>query len=843
MLPLTPFIGREQEAAAIQDLLAQQSCRLLTLVGPGGTGKTRLAWQVAQQQKGVLADGTALVLLQPLRSTDFFLPALAEELGLSLAGQETPLAQIGRFLQDKEMLVILDNFEHLLEASEQLLALLPIAAHIKFLVTSREALNLQEEWVYPLTGLAFPAAIGDETAAQSYDAVQLFSERASRANPNFSATDEAEAIIRICQLVDGMPLALELAAAWRRSLDCPAIAAEIERDLEFLTTRLRNVPVRHRSIQAIFDQTWGQLTLEEQAAFKQLSVLQGGFERKAAKAVAGASLATLSLLVDKSLLRVADNGRYQIHELLRQYAAEHLAQNESEAARCQTAHASYYLDFLYQLRDDIRGHRQLEALQAIKNELTNVRVAWLQAVERVNASALEKACDTLGYFYQYTGNYVEGLQLMSQATAVLRAQPSTNEITLALLRTLLYEGYFYLRFGRLSETEASMALSQQLYQRLEIPPLPPCLSDPHTLLGFVALTRGNYEKAAALAQAARQTAVSPPHPVNEHYACYVLAEAYIGQGAYEKAQQAAQEGYLLAQETGDQWFSAYILNDLGQIAVALDNLPIAKQHFQRSYEIRQAFNDPEGMALASNRLGNIALQTQALSEAAARFETSHAIYRRINDAGGLAAASRGLGQVAMAQEDYAVAQAHWHEALELGLAINFRPLLCGLLVDVAVLQWQAGWRKRPLILLNVAAQHPAADHETKSRATHQLGLYQLGVPRDQFMAAQREAETAELKQICQEVLGPLQLPLEPIKKETAVSSAKPTTQPLLDPLTPRELDVLKLLVNGRSNPEIAAELILSVGTIKFYTNKIFSKLAVRNRVEAVTRAQELNLLQ
>ena len=843
MLPLTPFIGREQEAADIQALLAQQSCRLLTLVGPGGTGKTRLAWQVAKQQEELFADGTAVIPLQPLRSNDFFLPALAEGLGLSLAGQEAPLTQIGRFLQEKELLIVLDNFEHLLEASEHLLALLPIATHVKFIVTSREALNLQEEWVYPLTGLTFPAAMGDETAVQSYDAVQLFNERASRANPNFSTVAEADAIIRICQLVDGMPLAIELAAAWRRSLDCQTIAAEIERDLEFLTTRFRNVPARHRSIQAIFDQTWAQLTVAEQAVFKRLSVFQGEFARKAAQAVAGASLATLSLLVDKSLLRVADNGRYQIHELLRQYAAEHLAQNEAEAVQCQTDHAIYYLEFLYHLRGNIRGHRQLEVIQAIKNELTNVRVAWLQAVAQADAPALEKACDTLGYFYQYTGNYVEGLQLTSQATAVLQAQPSSDEVSIALLRTLLYDGYFYLRFGRLAETEASMALSQELYHQLDIPPLPPCLSDPQTLLGFVALTRGNYKKAVALAQAARQTAVSPPHPVNDHYACYVLAEAFIGQGEYEQAQQAAQEGYALSQETGDQWFSAYLLNDLGQIALALDDLATAKQHFQMSYEIRQAFNDPEGMALASNRLGNIALQTQALAEATQRFETSYAIYRRINDAGGLAAAGRGLGQVAIAQDDYASAQAHWHEALKLSVAINFRPLLCALLVDVALLWWQVGRRKRPLTLLNIAARHPAADHETKSRATHQLDLYHLGVPRDQFATAQQEAEIADLKQICQDVLAALKLPLEPMEAETAVSPTKPTAQPLLDPLTPRELDVLKLLANGRSNPEIAEELILSVGTIKFYTNKIFSKLAVRNRVEAVTRAQELDLLQ
>jgi predicted ATPase len=308
------LIGRAKEFDGIQQLLAQPDCRLVTLIGPGGIGKTRLALKLAAANHDRFSRGSVIVYLQPLRSSEFFVPAVADALGFSLSGQEPPLDQLGQYLSGRETLIVLDNFEHLLNAADLLSSLLPITPNVKYLVTSREALNLQEEWLYPINGLSFPDdedGVGSvDQVEHHYDAVKLFAERAQRVYAEFSLDKEAEAVNRICRMVGGMPLALELAAAWRKTLSCKEIADEIQASLDFLTTRLRNISERHHSIQTVFDQTWQRLNKREQAVFKRLSVFRGGFQRDAVADVTGASLVILSTLVDKSLLRLDVDGRY-----------------------------------------------------------------------------------------------------------------------------------------------------------------------------------------------------------------------------------------------------------------------------------------------------------------------------------------------------------------------------------------------------------------------------------------------------------------------------------------------------------------------------------------------------
>lgn len=580
MLDHTSFIGREKEYSDIQQLLTQPDCHLLTLVGPGGIGKTRLALHLGTLLRDKFARGTFVVYLQPLRSAEFFVSAVADALGISLIGQEPPLVQLAHYLNDKEALIILDNFEHLLDAAKQLTILSSSTPHIKYLITSREALNLQEEWLYAVPGLAFPTDLDPDRLGQNDDAVQLFNDRAQRVYPDFAPDKEVEAVIQICQLVEGLPLALELAAAWRKTLACQAIADEIQGGLAFLTTRHRNVLARHHSMQTVFDQTWQRLNEQEQAVFKRLSVFRGGFLREAVAAVTGASLPILSTLVDKSLLRLDGNGRYQIHELLRQYAAEQLSKNVDDDQQTHAAHAHFYIELLHQRSGDVVGGRQREALLEIRADLDNIRVAWLWAVAQGDADALQKGSESLGLYYQFLGGYQEGVTLFSQATEVLLAQPPSEAADLALLGTRMYEAWYHLRFGRQEGTEACMAHSQAIYRRLNIPPLPGYLTDPNAPLSFVALTRGDYKTAVHLAEQVRDVAEAKKHPINRQFAYHLLSEAHVGLGAYETAQQFAQQAYAQSLMTGDRWFRAYILNNMGQIAVALGDNRMGQKPFQ-----------------------------------------------------------------------------------------------------------------------------------------------------------------------------------------------------------------------------------------------------------------------
>jgi len=842
-LPLqpTPFIGRSEEIADIVQMLANPTCRLLTLIGLGGIGKTCLALQIAKKLDS-FRHGIHFVPLQHVHSTDFLASAIADALNISLSGHEKLEMQLLNILRNKEMLLLLDNFEHLLDGVELISDILREATAVKLLITSREVLNLQEEWLYPVQGLPVPTS-DQHDDLETFPAAQLFIERAQRGRRDFSPANERAAISRICQLVGGMPLALELAASWITSLHCEAIADQIQRNIDFLATRSRNVPERHRSMHAAFDQSWQHLSPRTRLVFQKLSVFKGGFLFHAAEQVTGVSLLTLSMLVDKSLLRREVNGRYQIHELLRQYAAEQLEKNDSDVQQTQSDHANYYIQFLHQRSDDIAGGRQREALLEIKEELDNIRLAWLWAIAHIDADALQKGSQSLGLYYQYQGRYLEGLTLFSQVVNVLQGQIWSEATDLALLRTLMYKGWYHLRFGHLEATEACMGQSLTIYRRLNIPPLPGYLSDPNAPLGFVALTRGDYVMAVQYAEKVRQVAEAEQHIINREMSYHLLAEANLGLGAYETAQKFAQQAYAQAIMSGDRWFMAYILNNMGQIAVALGDYKMGKTHFQSSYEIREQFADPE-MALSLINLGNLALKEQDFVQAEELYQRSHTIYQDINDKGGLAAAKQGLGIISCEQGDYVLAQDYFGQALRLAIEIDYRPVSFGLLLNIAQLLWQIGQRERPITLLAFTAHHPATDHETRTKAKTRLTLvYRKMVTEPLFETAVDQGEASDLEILTADLFHQLSLPPTQIsaKAPSPAGSTKPA-QALVEPLTPRELEVLNLLCAGLTNQEIADELVLAVGTIKFYTSQIYGKLGVRNRITAVARARELNLL-
>jgi len=326
----TPFLGRAQELAALEALLAQPDRRLVTILGPGGMGKTRLALETGQRLLDQFWDGVWFLALDAV-DADSFSPALnpllvglAKTLGLTLHGGSPPEAQVLAYLQERQLLLIFDNLEHLVDSSEVISRLLSGTQRIKALVTSRKRLNLQEEWLFSLSGLALAPDPGGPAQPQAGipEAMQLFQQVAQRVQPTFDLNVSFNAVEQICRLVEGMPLGIELAASWARHLSPTAIVQEVENDIDFLATNVRNLPARHRSLRAVFDHSWRLLSALEQAVLPQLAVFRGGFRRTEAQAIAGASLVTLATLVDKSLLSVSASSRYGLHERLRQYLLE-----------------------------------------------------------------------------------------------------------------------------------------------------------------------------------------------------------------------------------------------------------------------------------------------------------------------------------------------------------------------------------------------------------------------------------------------------------------------------------------------------------------------------------------
>ena len=334
--------------------------------------------------------------------------------------------------------------------ADLLTAILTAAPQVKLLVTSQEALHLEQEWRYPLDGLPLHTD-GDTDAAAQSGAARLFVERARRVFPAFDFAAERDAVERICQLVEGIPLAIELAAAWTRMLSCTVIADEIVRNLAFLTSDMRNVPERHRSMQAVFDRSWELLSQEERQVFARLSVFRGGFQRHAAEQVAGATLPILAALADKSLLRWEPGDRYRMHELLRQYAAERLEQSPGEAADAYARHCTAYADFLDQRAEDINGRRQRQALAEIASELENVRAAWQYALHHRRIPELQRAAYPFYLFHDFRSRYREGADLFEQATQqldkLLGSRSPTIEVGPTLAELLVCLGWLSIRLG------------------------------------------------------------------------------------------------------------------------------------------------------------------------------------------------------------------------------------------------------------------------------------------------------------------------------------------------------------------------------------------------------------
>jgi predicted ATPase len=396
----TSLVGRHDELTEIARLLAQPACRLLTLVGPGGIGKTRLALEVTRLHHDDFPDGACFVPLQPLNSREFIVSAMAASLQLPFSPNGDWLEQLLEYLREKSLLLVADNFEHLLDAVHLLSDILIHAPLVKILTTSRERLNLIEEWVYEVGGLSFPTSESG-TDIETYGAVQLFVQNARRVHNSFVLTHARKtAVSRICRLVGGMPLGIELSSAWVRVLPCEVIADEIQRSLDILETPARNILPRHRNMRAAFEPTWDRLSEEEQCVFKKLSVFRGGFTREAAEFVTGASLRILSTLVDKSLLRISENGRYHIHELLRQYGEEQLDASPQLREYILDLHCDYYMAFLGQRELEIVFlGQQPEAIEKITLELDNVRIAWRRAVEQGCIEEIAQAAEGLWGFY------------------------------------------------------------------------------------------------------------------------------------------------------------------------------------------------------------------------------------------------------------------------------------------------------------------------------------------------------------------------------------------------------------------------------------------------------------
>jgi DNA-binding SARP family transcriptional activator/predicted ATPase len=457
-----PFVGRGAELDHIAARLADPDCRLLTVVGLGGMGKSALAlaaaWRAAAPaptgEEHPFADGVYLAPLAGLRppppdepgapaaTASLLAGAIGRALGLAFQGPGDPTRQLAAFLRPRKLLLVLDNLEHLLAGVGLLGDLLRQAPRLTLLTTSRERLQLQDEWTLELRGLPTPMGPDDLEAAE---AGRLFLQAAGRAQAGIGLeAAERAAAARICQLTDGLPLALVLAASWRRALTCAEIAAELESGLDLLTATARDAPARQRSVRVVLGAAWARLADDERPVARRLAAFRGSFDRAAARAVAGATPRHLLALRDRELVEHDGRGRYRLHELVRQYAAERLGEHTEEADETRARHAAHYAAVVAQQATALYQTRQ--AREVIGAELDDIRAAWEWAMLRVRGDLLERMREGLAAWSEQAGLLPEWEAAFGAAAARLRAASAAATPDSALQTQL---GWLLATHGRL----------------------------------------------------------------------------------------------------------------------------------------------------------------------------------------------------------------------------------------------------------------------------------------------------------------------------------------------------------------------------------------------------------
>jgi predicted ATPase/transcriptional regulator with XRE-family HTH domain len=757
----SPLIGRGREVEHLSQLLRDPQCRLLTFVGPGGIGKTRLAVEAASPTQDFFADGVYFVPLAPVGSPHAVIATIANAIHFAFYGPIDPKVQLLNYLREKQMLLIIDNVEHLLvgEPHEETVVRLSIeilrqAAQVKLLATSRESLGLQDEWVFEVQGLPVPESSYAEGSAEN-TSVELFLQRARRAHVRFNATlENYPAIVRICQLVDGNPLGIELAAAWVRTLACDEIAQELEQGLDFLTVSARDIPARHRSMRAVFDHSWKLLTEEEQKVLMQLSAFRSGFSREAAEQVAEAMLSALSTLVTKSLIRRSGAGRYDLHELIRQYAEAKQVEHPGELEAAKKRHSTYYADIVQRMHNDLSSARQIDALSKMSTEMNNIRAAWQYAVNNELITAIHNFIRGLWLFYEIRGWFKEGEvtfrwaleNVKSWPVPIYNAQPE-----IAVLREYLraHYGWFCMRLGQWGDAGRLIQESASQLRGFEARAE---LADVLHFAGTTLWGIGKYAEARRVLEEKTSLDQQLGNRWGLEMARGQLGLVFQACGDYHQARDLMRSSSKYYQECGDRRMLAVSLFFRAGVEVNLEELNAARELLEESLALSTFVGDRWIMSMSRFQLALVA-QAQGGHEQAVRwFNRTLEFCQEMGEHWSKIRALNGLGCSRLALGDDDGAGQAFGEALAAAVEAEIWPDVLEALAGFASLQAKQGNMEHALELLLMILNHPASLQETKTRASNLRADLEAQLTSIQIETIQAHAGEKTLKAVVGDLL-------------------------------------------------------------------------------------------
>jgi predicted ATPase/DNA-binding SARP family transcriptional activator len=703
----TSFIGREKELAQIGKMMGDPHCRIITLVGPGGIGKTRLAVQAAAASIHRFEDGTYFIPLGSIPSPESILSAIAQVLSFSydVATTHDPKSQLLDYLRHQSILLVMDGFEHLIEGAGLLSDLLSHAADLKLLVTSRVRLDLQAEWALSLEGLSYAEHLPESDSKDS-PALALFHERAHQAKADFQFTErERQGAIRICQLVEGMPLGIELAAAWVFVLSSEEIAEEMEINLDFLSTPMRDLPIQHRSLRAAFDHSWRLLT-EEQDILRKLSVFHGAFSRSAALQIVGSHLAQLSSLVGKSLLRRNASGLFEMHELLRQYAVEKLNETPVIKEDVHEQHANYYIELLNRLERELMGPRMSRVKAEIRKEIGNIRKAVNWAIQKWSTEKTLFALERFFNFYVVQGwhegrDIFENLAIEATSKGLDQDHPSTQENPI-YFSIRAHQAFFSSNLGLIEESET---LSQECLTALRKKNMRNELSIALHNLGVNACFRGEYKLSIERLEEATQLG-EPFQTIAWRSYFLWLGYVYFMIGEYERGMECFQICYDLFDEMDSLWGKAFALSKMGLAADGMKDYAQAKQYHQEAILIFETTGDQAGKGYALSRM-SLGAYLLGNYEDALRFgQEGYDAFQEIGHRWGNCISLCRLGFAYLGLKEITKARDQLHKALRLAWENQMTPLMLHALSGLACVMTTEGETKRSFELYQTIREHP-----------------------------------------------------------------------------------------------------------------------------------------